>query len=172
MFLGCQTVRDSKEPELAQWNGIYNSLSSYLDEPSLAGMFEGKAAAKADLAEYLATDFASLKIEGDTLTLYTAPNAGGTATTVNYSFKRTIEPGRGVWYAFESDRSDKYRYLIATLPGQDDPEGALHFHFRYGAGGFDALAGGDNLPTAVKAGTAIDKIQEVVEEFFERFASP
>jgi Zn/Cd-binding protein ZinT len=171
MFLGCQTIRGNKEPELAQWNGTYNSLSSYLDEPSFAGIFAEKATAKTALAEYLVTDFASLKIDGDTLTLYTAQNAGGNSTKISYAFKQTIEPGRGVWYAFESDRSDKYKYLIATLPGQDNPEGALHFHFRYGAAGFDALAAGANLPTAVKAGTAADKVQEVIEEFFERFAS-
>jgi Zn/Cd-binding protein ZinT len=171
MFLGCQTNRGNKEPELAQWNGTYNSLSSYLNEPSFTGIFAGKDAAKAELAEYLATDFTSLKIEGDTLILYTAQNAGGTATTISYAFKQTIEPGRGVWYAFESDRSDKYKYLIATLPGQDYDGGAFHFHFRYGAAGFDALAAGANLPTAVQAGTAADKVQEVIEEFFERFAS-
>jgi Zn/Cd-binding protein ZinT len=172
VFSGCLTNRGSEEPELAQWNGTYNTLSSWLDEPSFAGIFADKAAAKADLAEFLATDFASLKVDGNTLTLYAAQNAHGNPTTITYAFKRKIEPGMGVWYAFESDRSDKYKYLIATLPGQDDPEGALHFHFRYGAAGFDALVGGANLPTAVKAETPNDKVQEVVEEFFGRFASP
>jgi Zn/Cd-binding protein ZinT len=171
VFFGCRTTRSNGESELAQWNGTYNSLASYLDEPSFAGIFADKAGAKADLAEYLATDFVSVKIDGGAFTLYTARNAGGTPTTITYTFKQKIEPGRGVWYAFESDRSDKYKYLIATLPGQDDPEGALHFHFRYGAAGFDTLAAGANLPTAVKAGTPNDKVQEVVEEFFERFAS-
>ncbi|MDR0597937.1 MAG: metal-binding protein ZinT [Treponema sp.] len=172
VFSGCQTTRGATEPELAKWNGAYNSLGSYLNEPSFAGIFADKAAAKSDLAEFLATDFASLKIDGDTLTLYAAQNAGGQATAIRYAFKRKIEPGMGVWYAFESDRNDKYKYLIATLPGQDDPEGPVHFHFRYGAAGFDALIAAANLPTAVKAGTPNDKVQEVVEEFFGRFVSP
>jgi Zn/Cd-binding protein ZinT len=172
MFLGCQTNRGIAEPELAKWNGTYNSLASYLDEPSLAGIFADKAAAKSDLAEFLATDFASCKIDGDTLTLYAAQNAGGTATAIRYVFKRKIEPGMGVWYAFESERNDKYKYLLATLPGQDDPGGAVHFHFRYGTGGFDALAEAANLPTAVKAETPQAQVQEVVEEFLGRFVSP
>jgi Zn/Cd-binding protein ZinT len=171
IFFGCATNRGSEKPELAQWNGTYNSLAAYLDEPSFAGIFADKAAAKADLAAYLATDFVSCKIEGNVFTLYTALDAGGKATAINYVFKRKIEPGRGVWYAFESDRSDAYKYLIATLPGQDDPQGAVHFHFRYGNTSFEALAGGANLPTAVKAGTPADKVQEVVTEFFGRFAS-
>ncbi|MDR2398327.1 MAG: metal-binding protein ZinT [Spirochaetaceae bacterium] len=171
MVLGCATAKGAGEPELAQWNGTYNSLASYLDEPSFAGIFADKDAAKADLGEYLATDFASMKIEGDTLTLYTERDAKGAAATIHYTFKRIIEPGRGVWYAFESDRSDHYRCLIATVPGQDDPGGALHFHFRYGARDFDALATAAKLPTAVQADTPDDNVQESLEEFFDRFAS-
>jgi hypothetical protein len=57
------------------------------------------------------------------------------------------------------------------MPDADEPGGAVHFHLRYGATSFEALAAGENLPTAVQAGTANDKVQEVVEEFFERFAS-
>jgi Zn/Cd-binding protein ZinT len=172
VLAGCASSPDKSEPELAQWEGTYNSLSSYLDEPAFAGIFADKAAAKAELAGYLATDFASLKVEGDTLTFYAAPNAGGAATAISYSLKQTIETEYGAWYAFESNRNDQYQYLLATLPGQDDPEGALHFHFRYGASGFDALLAAGNLPTAVKAGTPTDKVQEVLEEFFGRFASP
>jgi hypothetical protein len=172
VFFGCQTVKQGNEAsELAQWNGTYNSLASYLDDPFFAGIFAGQDKAKADLAEYLAADFASVKIEGDAFTLYTARNAGGVPTAITYVFKRKIEPGRGVWYAFESDRNDKYKYLIATVPGRDYDGGAFHFHLRYGAEGFDALSSGTNLPTAVQAGTANDKVQEVIEEFFERFAS-
>jgi Zn/Cd-binding protein ZinT len=174
VLAGCahRSVRDGPEPagikdepELAGWEGTYNSLSSYLDESSFAAIFVGKDAAKAKLAGFLAADFRSVKVESDTITFYSDRDAKGASIKVSYSRKPIGEP----WNAFESDQYGKYKYLIATPPGADYPEGAFHFHLRYGTEGFDALVNGNNLPTLLKADTANDKVREVIEEFLGRF---
>jgi Zn/Cd-binding protein ZinT len=167
VLLGCahgRSVRD--EPALAGWEGTYNSLASYLDDEAFTDVFTGKDAAKAKLAEWLAADFKSVRIEGGAIAFYSSKDAAGTpTTTVSYSRKTDIE----FWNAFESDQDSAYKYLLATEPGADYDGGAFHFHLRYGTAGFDVLVNGSNLPTAVKADTANDKVQEVIEEFLERF---
>jgi Zn/Cd-binding protein ZinT len=166
-------VRFTRTLTLAEWTGTWNSMTNYLDADWLQSTFEAgatdqmnAAALKALFAQMMTTDFMSCVISGDTFTMYTGADASGTATKITYTFKQTFEGGEEegetfYWYAFEGDQNGNHNYLIALLPEQHSPETAVHFHFRYGSEGFQALVDNENwYATLAKQGTTNEQIKQ------------
>jgi Zn/Cd-binding protein ZinT len=118
----------------------------------------------------LKTDFKSCDIDGDnTMKIYAVLDASGQpSATITYTYKGMIEGG---WHSFEGDMAGNYKYLIAYTMEPGGPDAAEHFHFRYGASGFDALIADDMsmwMATVMKQGTTIPvfaaSLKTVIEE--------
>ena len=124
------------------------------------------AALKEMFAAMMAIDFTSCVIAGDTFTLYSGPDGTGTATAIRYTYKQKFEAGEEdgemlYWYAFEGDQSGDHKYLIALPPEQHSAQTAIHFHFRYGSGGFQELLDNDEwYPTLTKQETTQNQIKQ------------
>jgi hypothetical protein len=107
------------------YNAVASAASTQTGQPVSAAMIKGLA------AQVFATpNFKSFVVQGDTITFYPDPNAGGTGTTLTYTYKRTFEGSEGdTWYGFEGDQSGAYKYLIAIHPDQDSSQTLVLFHF-------------------------------------------
>jgi Zn/Cd-binding protein ZinT len=178
------------EPELAEWNGTWNSYLEYFDEPQLLTILEAQYEPykermtleefKAFVKSIVRTDFGSFVIQDNTITFYeqkqTQKNpSGNVLDTVTYTFKGTLTDvwGAGTaeeagfdWYAFKGDREGDHKYLLLEEAGRDTSSGPLHFHMRYGGKGFAdlLLTPTDNYnrwaPTIVSSDTTIAELQE------------
>ncbi|MDR1867478.1 MAG: ZinT/AdcA family metal-binding protein [Treponema sp.] len=173
---GCVSNRSGGKTELAQWAGTWNAMTNVLDDPGLNKTFvEGAAyiqyvhsktitadGLKQVFAPMLRTDFKSCKIEGDTFTVYTETDLQGTATHITYTYKGESEG----WHRFEGNQSGRYKYLAAYLPERDSTGNtAEHFHFRYGADGFDALEANPSwMATVMLKGTTIAQLAASLKE--------
>jgi len=80
----------------------------------------------------------------------------------------------GVTYGFEAQGAiadEQFRYLVLMEPGYDgDGSIAAHYHFRYGADGFDELFTGDNkywYPTMCDAGATLEEQCNVLKAMFK-----
>jgi Zn/Cd-binding protein ZinT len=176
------------EPELAEWNGTWNSYLEYFDEPQLAAILEAQYDALSDerkqsmtldvfmawVKSIVLTDFGSFVIQDSTITFYeqkqTQKNpSGNVLETVTYTFKGTLTDVWGEeefdWYAFEGGTEGDYKYLLLEEAGRDTSTGPLHFHMRYGSKGFDDLLITTNnygqwAPTIVSYATTIPELEE------------
>jgi Zn/Cd-binding protein ZinT len=152
------------ESELAKWNGTWNGVYDYLDDPGLDASFQaqydalipdyqeyyGSVQGLRDFAKAVAlTDFGSFVVQGNTITFYdqkaNAENpSGDVIETVTYTFKGTLHDvfartEEFDWYAFEGDAAGPHKYLLFEEVGRDTPSGPLHFHMRYGSKSFEDL---------------------------------
>jgi Zn/Cd-binding protein ZinT len=168
------SVRFTQTHDLSAWKGTWNSMTNYLDADWLQSTFaEGASVAgmdaatlKAMFAQMMTTDFKSCVISGDTFTMYTGADASGTATAITYTYKQKFEAGEedgqmAYWYAFEGNQNGEHKYLIALLPEQHSSATIVHFHFRYGSGGFQSLL--DNVQwyaTLAKQGSTQEQIKQ------------
>jgi Zn/Cd-binding protein ZinT len=165
------------ESELAKWAGTWNCFGNYVNESWLDETYNAAASAastetgqtvsadtiKGLAAQVFATpNFKSFVVQGDTITFYTDPNAGGTGTTLTYTYKQTFDGSEGdTWYGFEGDQSGAYKYLIAIHPDQDSPQTPVHFHFFYDATGLENAFSKETgmwQPVGVKQGTTNEQI--------------
>jgi Zn/Cd-binding protein ZinT len=176
-WAGCDSngSNENTDPELAKWNGTWNSFANYVDEPWLNDFFTQGAAAissstgqsvSADTIKGLAktvfaTPFKSFKIQDDSITFYQQPDAAGTGVTISYAYVKKEHDEGDDWYYFEGSQSSDYKYWIALPSAQDSDQTPVHFHFHYAADGFPsavAKIGGMSQTVAVKQGTTNDQV--------------
>jgi Zn/Cd-binding protein ZinT len=175
MAIGCEHSGGGKTT-LSQWAGTWNAMTNALDDVGLNQTFAEGAeyiqsthsktitatGLKQAFASMLRTDFKSCKIEGDTFTVYTGADLQGAATTITYTYKGESE---GL-HKFEGDQSGQYKYLMVYPPEWDSTgKTAEHFHFRYGADGFDALEANPSwYATVMVKGTTIAQLAASLKE--------
>ncbi|MDR0628955.1 MAG: ZinT/AdcA family metal-binding protein [Treponema sp.] len=173
---GCDNGGGSDDPELAEWNGTWNSYYDYFDEPELVAILEDQYDASdayktmfATFDPFLAfvknlalTDFDSFVVQGDTITFYKRMK---TIDTVTYTYKgvRQVVWGQETadFYAFEGDKAGDHKYLIFEEADRDTADGPLHFHMRYGSESIDSLVSGAGMwaPTIVSYDTTIAELK-------------
>jgi Zn/Cd-binding protein ZinT len=186
LLIGCDNGSGDSEPELAAWNGTWNSIHTYYDDAGLAstlqaqyeGLSEPQKTAlgitsfdgyKAFITQLAVTDFGSFVVQGDTITFYvqktnTKNPPGSGAETVTYTYKgiRKVawQGDEADFYAFEGDKAGDHKYLIFEEAERDTPDGPLHFHIRYGADSVDSLVTGAGMwaPTIVSYDTTIAEL--------------
>jgi Zn/Cd-binding protein ZinT len=183
---GCDNGGGDTEPELAAWNGTWNSIHNYYDDAGLAdtlqaqydGLPEPQKSAlgiasfddyKAVITQLAETDCGSFVVQGDTITFYdqkqTQKNpSGNVIETVTYAYKGirqvTWQGEEADFYAFEGDKAGDHKYLIFEEAERDTSNGPLHFHIRYGADSVDSLVAGAGMwaPTIVSYNTTIAEL--------------
>jgi Zn/Cd-binding protein ZinT len=183
---GCDTGGGGRDdPELAEWNGTWNRVYDYLDDPGLEATFQatfnelspeyqaaygGSWQAVREMTKTLAlTDFVSFVVQGDTITFYdrkqTQKSPSGTViVTVTYTYKGVRQVAwqgeTADFYAFEGDKDGNHKYLIFEEAERDTPDGPLHFHIRYGSESVDKLLETQMwAPTIVSYATTIAELK-------------
>jgi Zn/Cd-binding protein ZinT len=180
---GCGNGNDGgDDPELAKWNGTWNRVYDYLDDPELVAILQAQYDSNASYKERLTfdefqafvkaiavTDFGSFVVQGDTITFYdqkqTQKNpSGNVIETVTYAYKGiqkiTWQGEEADFYAFEGDKAGAHTYLIFEEAERDTPDGPLHFHMRYGSESVDSLLDNNTwAPTIVGYDTTIDELK-------------
>jgi Zn/Cd-binding protein ZinT len=183
---GCDNGGCDPEPELAAWNGTWNSIHNYYDDadltPTLQAQYDGLPEAqknalgitsftnyKAFIKQLAVTDFGSFVVQGNKITFYAQKTnvknpSGNGAETVTYTYKGirqvTWQGEEADFYAFEGDKAGDHKYLIFEEAERDTPNGPLHFHVRYGADSVDSLVAGAGMwaPTIVSYDTTIAEL--------------
>lgn len=137
---------NAKAVSLSDWNGEWNSLTTYFDDAELQPVIEKAAKEKneskddllKDLGERRHCDFGAVKIDGNKITYYDKQqkDGGKEIETVEYEWKEShpIKHGNQTlsFEIYESkDANAKYK-LIAMMPIHGEEE-LTHFHMRYGA---------------------------------------
>jgi hypothetical protein len=181
-ILNCKNEPDN-DPELAEWVGTWNNISTYFEETDVVAAFNAGASAIATAwggefsgltgthVKYLFTAVLatptnkSIKVEGNTVTFYSDINAQGTAVfSGTYTLKeKLIDDGETI-YVFEGDQAGAYKYLRLVGLEQEAADAALVFHFQYS----DALANFDGAlatwwPVEVKQGTTVAAVKKTLE---------
>jgi Zn/Cd-binding protein ZinT len=119
------------------------------------------------------TDFASMVVDDNTISFFSAPaTANGeiagevlfTGTYTAEGLESISEDGYSyAWYKFKANEEGPYQYLLLLPPESEEEEGFTHWHYRYGSDGYVALLSLDKWwPTAVLPKTTA---QEVVDIF-------
>jgi Zn/Cd-binding protein ZinT len=183
---GCDNGGGNPKPELAAWNGTWNSIHNYYDDEDLTDtlnkQYQGLPDAQknalgitsfADYKTFIKklarTDFGSFVVQGNRITFYAQKTAaknpsGSGAETVTYTYKgmRKVawQGEEADFYAFEGDKAGDHKYLIFEEAERDTSDGPLHFHIRYGADSVDSLVTGAGMwaPTIVSYDTTIAEL--------------
>lgn len=150
--------------QLANWDGTWNALITYLDKEELSAVREAvKSKEGNDFAGKLATDMVSFRLNGTALTSYSLPQepggvpAGDVLFDYTYASAGTAKDDSGtVWYLFETGTDTDYKFIIFT-PME---EGVIRsFRFRYGDAGFaELLARNDWAPVMVDSETTAEML--------------
>ncbi|MDO5725575.1 MAG: ZinT/AdcA family metal-binding protein [Tissierellia bacterium] len=164
------------EVELADWEGSWNNMGAYLDDPELQEAFEILAKnedmsveeAKAAYVEKRHCDFDGLVIDKDSITFLDGfPDDGGNEIEkVNYKFTESISVKHGnfdiSWSVFEAEGDAKYPVmLLMEVHGE---EALTHFHMRYGDDKDALLEKEGWYPTFVKPNSTYDQLTEEITE--------
>ena len=162
---------------LSDWNGNWNSMYEYLEEPYIQPAYSTLAEnegvdeykAKEDYLAKRKADFAGLIVDEDKVTfLDNFPEKDGkTIGEGTYKFFKTEEQMLGehkiTWNIFEATNEDApYKYL--TLMKIDPNEDLLHFHFRYGDDLDEILDKEDWFPTVVSPQTTNEQLIDEITE--------
>ena len=171
--------KDKPAPQagaLEKWAGTWTSSVTFLEAPEMADVYKTvaeKAAAagkktntpeavKEAFRAMLNSDFAGLKLEGNTAAFL---NADGTVKeTLSYTYEGIKERKFGEyplsWSAFHAKSASAHKYLV-FLPQEQHGTGPVHFHARYGDTSVEALLDTPALqgwwPTLCKEGTTAAK---------------
>lgn len=166
----------TKKATLADWDGSYRSITSWLDEPEIIKGIEdlatknGKNAdeTKATITKDFGTGFEGLVINGDKITFVKdAANLDNpTEKPVEYKYLESKDDSHNgknfTWYIFEAQGSSEYKYVV-LLPKHGE-ETLEHFHGRFG-NDKDKLLSDSNFPIFIDPSSATDaQIMEEIEE--------
>lgn len=197
LFTGCQKAEDKeankeasnvevdeeKEEEnnesedaikLADWEGIWNNMGTYLEDEELQGAFKDLAEkedvsveeAKSSYLKKRKADFDGLVIEEDKLIFLDGfkDKNGKEVEETEYKYKETRIVKHGnfdtEWHVFETNGEGKYKVLL-MMPVHGE-EALTHFHMRYGNDLEELLAMDDWYPTFVKPNSTYDQLYEEV----------
>lgn len=165
-----------KKATLADWDGTYRSITSWLDEPGIVkgiedfAKEEGKSAedTKAMVAKDFGTGFDGLIIDGDNITFVKDAKdlENPTEKPVEYKFVESKDDSKNghefTWYVFEAQGPSEYKYVV-LLPKHGE-EALEHFHARFGDDK-DKLLSDTNFPIFIDPNSATDaQIMEEIEE--------
>jgi acyl-CoA thioesterase-1 len=182
----CEYEVNEERPSLEKWDGTWNSLSSYLDETAMESVYEtfaqtistevqrtiGAPDVKELVKKVFHTDFASLKVEGNTITFYRSQNAkeDDVIAPSAYTFKREVSDRTFDWYGFEG--SGDYRYWIADPPKNGASQGSRYFFFAYDSADFEKAIGITvaKRPAAVPAETTVDQAVAYLKELMSQIS--
>ena len=159
------------EVALSDWDGEWNNIANYLDDPGLKGAYEEVAKrdnitedqAKKNFADHVAVDFGAIKVDGDIITFLTGPE-GDEIDKADYKLvdKHPMEHGGKTLYWYEFTSNGKYpTILLMPVHGEDHMP---HFHLRVGGSAEEMLAKDDWYPTFVSPTVTIDQVYEEVAE--------
>lgn len=122
----------------------------------------------------IGNDIETIKVNGNVITAYRHDNSVVFSNTYVCTDKIMNGLEGDVTYGFEAQgevADEQFRYLVMMEPGYDgDGSIAAHFHFRYGADGFDALFTGANnywYPTMCDAGASLEEQCNVLKAMFQ-----
>lgn len=181
LMLCCMALGTGAAPaqkvELSDWNGVWNSLDTYLEYPELDGAYKTLAAREGTTPEEIKAGFTkrydsevvAMKVDGDIITVYNKVRAfhhqdlkEDIVYSAQYVFKGEMPTSAGyTWYRFEAvNRYDVPYPVLMLLPvGEDEPgETMRHFHFRYGGDADELYAIQNWFPTMVKSSSTLDLI--------------
>ena len=115
----------------------------------------------------------TIKVTGNVITAYRHDKTVVFSNTYECAYKTMTGLEGGVTYGFKAQGAiadEQFRYVVLMVPGFDG-EGSMaaHYHFRYGAEGFDELFGGVNdywYPTMCDAGATLTEQYNVLIAMF------
>lgn len=163
---------------LSEWNGDWNNIVSYLDDPELKASFdevgkrEGKTGdqAKAELKERRKFDYKAVKIDGNKMSFLDnfADKGGKVLGTGEYKFLKSQKVKHGnselEWDVFEATNADAPHKYLTMMPIHGE-EALTHFHMRYG-NNLDELLNPDSkwYPALIKPSSTLDQLKEEITE--------
>ncbi|WP_151529220.1 MULTISPECIES: ZinT/AdcA family metal-binding protein [Corynebacterium] len=167
---------EAAKATLADWDGTYRSLGSYIEDPDMEEGF-AKAAEehgesvdelKKELQESYGLPYEGLVVDGDTMTFVKTKDEldNPSEEPVEYEFLESVDKSFNgkdfTWYVFEAkgDAENKY-VLLMPKHGEETLE---HFHARFGDDK-DALLDSENFPTFVNPDSATQA--QIQEELLE-----
>jgi len=179
---------------LAQWNGEWKGMQTFLDSPTMDSAYEAVASqvsgytadgVKMFMKSMYNSDVASMKIQGNSI-LFTVEDSNSTekerktsTVTRTYASKGTV-PMTGYegsyWHQFEAtnEGSGGYTYVVTTTAHADSPDSMKHWHFRCGNESFEALTDSSLAmwwPTMVAGETTTEAAAQDTMEAAEEYAS-
>lgn len=134
---------------LKDWEGTWNSFSTYFDEPELEKAYQIKAGREGKSADDVRgyyvkgntyrCDIKAMGIKGDKVVFYNKAQQGSSpdgdaAVTAKYKPAGEIRDNfNRAWWHFEAVGTAPYKHLFLSQPETDEPGKTMrHFHFRYG----------------------------------------
>lgn len=173
---GEATITESdNKASLADWEGTWESLSAYFDDPELEESFaehaeehgESVEEVKEEFEETKGTEFDVMTVDDDTVTFIADKDADASESAVAYDLSAAYDVVDGdleyTWFIFEAGDDASYPYL-ALMP-QHGEESLVHFHMRYGDDVDAMLEESEWFPVLIKEGTAdLDMIEEEIFE--------
>lgn len=170
------TKAATHKASLADWDGKYASLASFLDDPDFDEEFAAAAKehgvdlveTKAKLKERYGIPFEGLIVDGDTVTFVkdSANLDNPSEAPIKYTFDEGFEQdynGHDLkWSIFEAQGDSEFKYVfLMPIHGE---ESLLHFHARFG-NDKDELKKSEKFPTFVDPKIATK--EQIVEELME-----
>lgn len=171
--------------ELGNWEGRWNAMTSYFDEPELQSTFEEGAGACGMTVEQLKTaygmlisaEYPSMVVEKNTVKFYSAVGDETPAQTISYTYAGqytlTSDDEELIWYEFLGDTDGDYKYLAITFPERDAEDQVKAVHYRNGAESFEALFGEDvaGAATLISSDSTTEEIKNTLSPVFEELAA-
>ncbi|WKD60729.1 Metal-binding protein ZinT precursor [Corynebacterium ciconiae DSM 44920] len=167
---------DAAKATLADWDGTYRSLGSYIDDADMEEAFtkaaeehgESLDELKDELKESYGLPYEGLVVDGETITFVKNKDEldSPSEEPVDYEFLESVDKSFNgkdfTWYVFEAkgDAENKY-VLLMPKHGEETLE---HFHARFGDDK-DALLDAENFPTFVNPDNATQA--QIEEELLE-----
>lgn len=164
------------EASVQMWEGDWNSIDGYYDEPEVKEAIEKAAKEKnqtseeylKDLDKTVGTIYKSMHVDKDGITLYDGKiGEGKEMAKVNCTFKEKIEVPHGNktlnWFVFETDSKDVPKYIaLMQVHGE---EHLAHFHARF-TDDLKEVSDEENgwFPTFVRTSSDIEDIAEELTE--------
>ena len=167
----------SEEVSMADWEGDWNNMGSYLEKEEVQPAFKTLAEkesmdekeAKEGYLKKRKCDFNGLSIKGDHVKfLKDIPEANGeVAGEADYEFVESVAVEHGghklEWDVFKA-KSDDAPYKVLLMMPIHGEESLTHFHMRYGDDKDSLLKEEGWYPTFVKPNSTI---QQIIDEITE-----
>lgn len=169
--------KSAQKVSLSDWDGEWNDLTAYFNDPELSASFEKVAARdggtaesqKEQLLKKRHCDFGALKVSGNTVTFYDKPvdKGGKEVSHATYEFERSVKVKHGShdleWDIFTTKDSGATYPVILMMPIHGE-ESLTHFHMRYGSDADKLLTEEKWYPALIKTTSTIDQIKGEIEE--------
>lgn len=167
----------SKEVSISEWEGIWNNMGGYLNNPELDKAYEQVAKrdkkdvkqVKDELIKKRQTDFEGIEIKGNKVTFLDGfkDKGGKEISSAEYKFVKSFQTKHGndmlEWDQFEATSKDAKYPVLIMMPIHGE-ESLTHFHMRYGKNIDELLKKDKWFPTYVKPSTTTDQLIDEITE--------